>query len=360
MDIVLMILYGIIILSILVFVHEGGHYLTARAFKVRVTEFMIGLPGPSIGFTKKGTRFGVTAIPLGGYARICGMSPGELSPHMKEVLAYSYKQGTVVMEDVALVLDISNDEALTVLDDLVEWGSLVGPTKKDEFNVYRTPQQPGTYELGQARLVDDAEALYESEYSQQYRSLPFWKRSVILLSGVAVNILFAIVLVVLLFIVAYSIFGAEVQNPQTGEMQYIKLTVLQSIQAGFATIINYIGLVATAVAGLFNPATAAETVSNSTSIMGIAVYSKDYVDAGAIEAVWFTAMISVSLGIMNLLPIPPLDGGRFVIEVVQKIFRRNVPEKVVGYMTTVGVLLFLGLFVVLINQDIQRFVFGNW
>ena len=44
---------------ILVFIHEGGHYLAAKAFGVRVTEFMIGLPGPSIGFTWKGTRFGI-------------------------------------------------------------------------------------------------------------------------------------------------------------------------------------------------------------------------------------------------------------------------------------------------------------
>lgn len=54
MDIVMMVLYLAIVLSILVFVHEGGHYLAARAFGVRVTEFMIGLPGPNIGFTWKG------------------------------------------------------------------------------------------------------------------------------------------------------------------------------------------------------------------------------------------------------------------------------------------------------------------
>ena len=51
MDIVLMILYATIVLGFLVFIHEGGHYLAARAFGVRVTEFMLGLPGPSVGFT---------------------------------------------------------------------------------------------------------------------------------------------------------------------------------------------------------------------------------------------------------------------------------------------------------------------
>ena len=80
MDIVLMIVYATLILGFLVFIHEGGHYLAARAFGVRVTEFMLGLPGPNIGFTKWGTKFGVTPFLLGGYAKVCGMEPGEMSP----------------------------------------------------------------------------------------------------------------------------------------------------------------------------------------------------------------------------------------------------------------------------------------
>lgn len=74
----------------------------------------------------------------------------------------------------------------------------------------------------------------------------------------------------------------------------------------------------------------------------------------------FTAMISVSLGIMNLLPIPPLDGGRFVIEVFQKLSRKMVSMRALNYLSAAGMVLFLGFFLVMVNQDIQRFVFGNW
>ena len=73
MDILIMIVCAVISIGFLVFIHEGGHYLAARAFGVRVTEFMLGLPGPSIGFTKGETRYGVTAVPLGGYAKVCGI-----------------------------------------------------------------------------------------------------------------------------------------------------------------------------------------------------------------------------------------------------------------------------------------------
>ena len=169
---------------------------------------------------------------------------------------------------------------------------------------------PLAYELGQPRLVDDPHALFESEYNQQYRSLPFWKRTVILLAGIAVNLLFA----VLVFVVVYSIVGVDMTNSQTGEVSHITMSPLRSVEVGFA----YIGAVVQMVVSLFNPQSAADVVSNSTSVVGIAVMSKTYAEAGLLEFVFFMAMLSVSLGIMNLLPIPPLDGGRFVIR-----FSRN-------------------------------------
>ena len=107
---------------VLVFIHEGGHYLAARAFGVRVTEFMLGLPGPNIGFTKWGTKFGVTPFLLGGYAKVCGMEPGEMSPHLEPVLAALYRRGTANMEDIARDCGITDDEAYEALDELVEWG----------------------------------------------------------------------------------------------------------------------------------------------------------------------------------------------------------------------------------------------
>ena len=364
-----MVVYVSIALGFLVLIHEGGHYLAARAFGVRVTEFMIGFPGPGIGFTKWGTRFGVTCVPLGGYAKVCGMEPGEMSPHLEQVLAALHRRGAANAEDIALDCHISNDEALEALDELVEWGSATAPTKKDELNAYRAAAYrptkkelcaaeaaglpaPLSYELGQPRLVDDAHALFESEYRQQYRSLPFWKRTVILLAGIAVNLLFA----VLVFVVVYSIVGVDVTNSQTGDVTHMTVSPLRSIEAGF----SYIATVFQMVASLFNPQTAGEVVSNSTSVVGIAVMSKTYADAGVLEFVFFMAMLSVSLGIMNLIPIPPLDGGRFVIEVFQKITRKNVSMRVLGYLSAAGMILFLGFFLIMVNQDVQRFVFGNW
>lgn len=70
--------WGLLLLSALVFLHEGGHFLAARACGVRVTEYFLGLPCRfNLSYTSKriGTKFGITPILLGGYAMICGMDP---------------------------------------------------------------------------------------------------------------------------------------------------------------------------------------------------------------------------------------------------------------------------------------------
>ena len=368
MDILYTILCAVVVIGFLVMIHEGGHYLAARAFGVRVTEFMLGLPGPSVSFKKGETRFGVTAIPLGGYAKVCGMETDDIPPYLKDVMTYIYRHGTVTLDEVADGCGLSTEDAESALDELLEWGSIVQSGKHEAERVYRTPEaiptrkakkfasthclpMPVRLPEGSPRSIADPDALYESEYSKQYRSLPFWKRSVIILAGIAVNLLFAI----LAFIFIYSVMGIDVTT-QSGEVVHLNATPLQSLQAGFA----YIGTVFQAIIGLFNPQTAAQTVSESSSIVGIAVMSADFFSKGLADALFFMAAISVSLGLMNLIPIPPLDGGRFLVEIIQKLTGRDVPMRVLGYASMVGMALFLCFFVFMLNQDVQRFVFGNW
>lgn len=415
------ILIATVVLGFLVFIHEGGHFLAARAFGVRVTEFMIGLPGPSVGFTWKGTRFGVTAVPLGGYAAVCGMGTGEHSPHLKSVLGYLYEHGTADMEDVADALGITDDEAYQALEELCEWGSLKRPTRRDKLNTYRTPaarltsedrvffspvsdkacstptdpvvasvsavsasaqaiktkfsrigsraeysrntssstedprhtttRRSGSYRAeGQPDPIVNLDQFFAHEQAQQYCELPFWKRITILLAGPFMNLLFAMIV----FVIIYSLIGVDIQR-QSGEIVHYVLSPFDAIVAGF----KYIGAVAIAILGLFNPATAAETVSNSTSIVGIAVYSKAAFEAGFLNLLSFSAIISVSLGLANMLPIPPLDGGRFVIEVYQKLRRRNISIRALNYLSVAGMCLFFAFFIFMVNQDVQRFIFGN-
>ena len=119
-------------------------------------------------------------------------------------------------------------------------------------------------------------------------------------------------------------------------------------------------MVAQAIVNLFNPATAAETVSQSSSIVGIAIISKTAAEQGFETFLLFTAMISVSLGLMNLLPITPLDGGRFVIEIYQRITRKLASQRALNALTMVGMGFILVLCVVMVGQDVMRIFDGFW
>lgn len=427
MDWFWVIFWGVVLLSVLVVIHEAGHFFVARAFGVRVTEFMIGMPGPSIGFSRGGTRFGLTAIPLGGYARICGMEAGPENPHLAEALAFVYRQGKTDDAHLAAALDLDVDEAANVLVILSEWGSITTRkgTLTDEF--YLAPAKDG-FSKGQAREVADAKALLDEERKGTYRALSCPKRLCILFAGSFMNLLTAIIAIVLILSlhgvynpanIVYDVVPsspAAVAGLQPGDVitdigdaqisNYEELgealasyapgdTVTVTVERGDTSLqqeltlyaneagstalgiyidtrlehvpvgesikesFSYIGQVCRAVAKLFNPQTMQETLEQSTSVVGIAYMGKEAAENGIINLVAIAAMISISLGIMNLLPIPPLDGGRIVIEVVQKIVRRDVSVTVSNALTIIGIALFGVLFVYLLFQDIGRFVLGG-
>ena len=92
--------WGVLVLSALVFVHEGGHYLASRLCHVRATEFFLGLPCRlklSRKSAKVGTEFGVTPLLLGGYTRICGME-GSADELLAPALYVVTREGTVTAD----------------------------------------------------------------------------------------------------------------------------------------------------------------------------------------------------------------------------------------------------------------------
>ena len=118
---------------------------------------------------------------------------------------------------------------------------------------------------------------------------------------------------------------------------------------------DYIYQTVSGVISLLVPTQTMEVLSSSTSIVGISVMSAQAAASGPAIYLTFAALISLSVGLMNLLPIPPLDGGKLVIEVVQAITRRKVPLRIRSILSYVGVALFMALFVYMLQQDITRF-----
>lgn len=445
-EIIAPIFWGVLLLSVLVFVHEGGHFLAARACGVRVTELFLGMPCRfNVHFSSKriGTKFGVTPLLIGGYAAICGMDP-QTVPCAPAVLAAVHRRGTVSVSELARELELDPDDVLDACAFLLGWGS-IAPVYEDE-----SKQSSKYYPMTYASMPRDAagntvydskafdrthatkqgdawvppmgdDEFYRCERSHTYLGKGFWKRAFMLVAGIIVNILTGFILMV----GVYSIVGIqsvdnvntigaveagspaasaglkagdailmvdgestatweEVYNAlqESGEDGTVDLTVEHGgsqrqmsielsdqgtlgINASVRTVrLNpldsmrvgamYIVQTAQGVIRMLTPQHTVEMLNNSASIIGISVLSAQAAQAGAGTFLSFAALISFSLGFMNLLPIPPLDGGKLLIEIVQAVSRRQVPIKVQAAFSWLGIFLFGLLFVYMLRVDILR------
>lgn len=468
--------WGLILLSALVFVHEGGHFLAARACGVRVLEFFLGMPCRfNIHHTSRriGTKFGVTPILIGGYAEICGMDPTEVAC-APQVLACIHRHGTVELGEVAQELGLSLDEVQDACSLLYGWGSIV-PLEEDGAE-QEEDSKPSDFPRVFAAVSRDAagntvydgkafdrahatgegepwappmsdEEFFELERSHTYIGKGFWKRALMLVAGIGVNILTGFLLVIAVYSVLgvsapmnYSVLGdiiadspAQEAGLQEGDrvltvngeqvtswvemtdaldstgrkepvelelwrpndqhdafeylpfqdyggsdawarehgeymnvtiefgedgllginapMEVIRLDPIQSCQIAIDNIVT----TAQSVASLLNPRHTMEVLDNSTSVVGISVMSAQAAAEGPATFLNLAALISFSLGFMNLLPIPPLDGGKLVIEIIQAVTRRKVPVKAQTVISMVGIGLFGLLFVYMLGSDVIRF-----
>ncbi|MCI1665332.1 MAG: M50 family metallopeptidase [Atopobiaceae bacterium] len=450
------IFWGLIILSLLVFVHEGGHFLVARAFGMRVTEFFLGMPCRfklSRRSERYGTEYGVTPILLGGYNRICGME-GDEGARMGDVLLCVMRRGRASVSEVAAELGMEEEDVLSCLVTLSDWASVepyYDPEKGEKPGQryypesFQTVRRDGSlltaydrdHDFDDGHTTDVAEPreasvgadeLIAAERSHTYQGAGFWKRFLMLVAGAFVNIACGFILVVgVLMISGVSVNsgtnsissvvdgsvaanaglqggdtitvvdGTEVADWQSlvdaldgplasgtdfqitfvRDGRDITTTVelggnvpdqfgiyaqTERVHLGLVSAVSYtssyIGTVCSYVVQLLMPEHTQEILDSSTSIVGISVMASQAAAAGLDELCLFTAAISLSLGFMNLLPIPPLDGGKMLIEVIQAVTRRKIPARVQNIISYIGLALFMLLFVYMLRQDVFRFILG--
>ena len=437
--------WGVLLLSALVFVHEGGHFLAARACGVRVTELFLGMPCRfNLHFASKriGTKFGVTPLLIGGYAAICGMDP-QTVPCAPAVLAAVHRHGTVSVGDLAEELDLDPDEVLDACTFLLGWGS-IAPVYEDgkasskyyPMTYASMPRDAAGNTVYDGRAFDrehaseqgepwvpgmDDEAFFNNERSRTYVGKGFWKRAVMLVAGIVVNILTGLILIVGVYSIvgvqsvdnvnvigsvdsgspaaaagleagdaitmvdgtatstweevynALQVSGAdgsvdltvdrdgsqsrmdiELNDDGTlgirASLRTVRLNPLDSVRVG----VSYIVQTAQGIIMMLTPQHTVEMLNNSASIVGISVLSAQAAQAGVGTFLNFAALISFSLGFMNLLPIPPLDGGKLLIEIIQAILHRPVSIKVQTALSWLGIALFGLLFFYMLRVDILR------
>lgn len=412
-------LWGVLTFSVLILMHEGGHFLTARAFGVKVHDFMLGLPGPALTWRSKhsGVRYGITMIPLGGYVRIAGMEPGREDPLLAAALA--------------LVADHRVDDAAGLAHAMgirVERASALLTTLEDYLAAEPAADGSRTSPLVSRELGEDDDAMLARVRADVYRGQAVWKRIVILSAGVVTNLVAALLILTL----TLTLWGvptpittldavapgspAAVAGVRTGDTitridgvtvtawdqvttamrestpgRTVAITVkrganvvtldatLAPREGGGAMLgvtaasrdvpmplaeavtasFSMTGQVFEAVGRLISPATFATSLQGARSVVGISYEVANAVSEGPLPYAWMIAMLSLSLGVMNMLPIPPLDGGKIATELFAGVFRRPIPRKLSLAMSAAGTLLLFSLVFYLMYADVLRYVINK-
>ena len=338
-------IFALLVFSLIIFVHELGHFLTARLFGVKVHEFAIGM-GPQLFARQSGeTKYSIRAIPMGGfcsmegedaasddsgsfskkpwYARFVILAAGATMNIILGFLictlfvALYYKSVGIPTTTVGKVMDYSP------LYDFLEPGDRIISVDGQRVNIKRDidfimQQSDGsecdiTVKRGSERLTktfapyaakqNDGSAAYLIGFTAEIKPM--------------------------------SVFGvlreSFFQTLWTVKLVFVSLKMLLTGGASVADVSGPVGIVST---------------------MNTAAHQQN----GFIALLYLAALISVNIGVMNLLPFPALDGGRIFFVLVEAVRRKPIPPEKEGVVHFIGMALLIALMIVATWNDILRLI----
>jgi len=395
---------SIVGLGLLIFVHELGHFAASLALQMRPRKFYIGFPPAAVKRTRNGIEYGIGMIPLGGFVKIPGM-------HRPAAADVDPAFGRAIDEAPALAgaadrlrrsLDAGDHDAAR--DSLAVFAELAADRPLSEQAAQSV--EKGVTDIGDA-LGPDA-----------YWRARTWKRVLVIFAGPAANILLALALFTGLFMTSGGKPTTTVDSIRPGSAatalglrsgdQIVSIDGVRMTAGSISrTISTSGGRPLTVVVlrdgsrvtlgpraaqkdagvyrlgfvlrgeGLSGPAAAKQSAritgqvskdiaaslghlvtgegrKDISSPIGIVQGSSDAAKQGTDNFFWVLGLISLSIALLNLLPLLPLDGGHIVFAIIEGIRGRAVAREVYERVSIVGIGLVLLLFVIGLTNDIGR------
>lgn len=342
---VLQILLAILIFGLLIFVHEMGHFIAAKAVGVKVNGFSLGLGPRLVGFRIGETDFSLRAFPIGGACMMEGEDDESDEPRAfgnKPVwarfivlFAGSFMNFLFGLAVIMILLLPRDYLTTTTVEGFPEelGGSNAGILAGDEF-----------YKINGERVytADNISFLLERYKGKPYTITVIRDGEKVTLRDVELS---------------PRTFGDSDQLRYGFDMAAEEAGFFDKIGYGFNVAADYTRVIRMSIVDLFKGEAKA---SDLTGPVGITAALSSINEA---RVVWtFAAFIAINLAIMNLLPLPALDGGRIfflLIELVMRLFgRKKLDPKYENYVHLGGLLLFMLLMVYVTYNDIARLVAG--
>ncbi len=395
---VTILIFGLI-LGILIFVHELGHFLTAKRNGITSHEFGFGFPPRLFGVVKDKktgkwikvwgnreyhgdtTLYSINWIPLGGFVRIKGENPikeddinmDELSDEDKAFVKMSTDPDSFSMKSkwvrfkvlvagvtmnfllawvlISIVLMIGAPEPIS--DDLdpskvvrnigVQIVEVESESPADEIGLKIGDSVEKVCGMGECVDIDTADELKGTILSYQGEEIDVYVtrgKETVVVSGIP---------------------RTDIEEGQGAlgismmETALVRYSPLEAIWEGLMRVIGLIIMILVAfwtmITGLLSGNGAGAEVAGP---VGIAMMTQQMRDLGFVYLLQFAAILSVNLGIINILPIPALDGGRIVFLIIEAIKGKPVNQKVENTMHTIFFVALIGLMVIITARDVLK------
>jgi len=345
------ILVSLLVLSGLIFFHELGHYLAARLMGVYVEVFSIGFGKKVFSFHKWNTEWSISAIPLGGYVKMKGQDDSDPSKKSYDDNSYNVKTptqkifillagpafnfiiafvlyfgialgsppilspviGTVVKDSPAFIAGLESNDTITSINGvaITSWKEMAEIISTSEGTLNLEIKRQGFLEYKSLTpKLDEAKNMFGETIQKKM----------------------------------IGISSAGVSHP-------LELSITETLSYATEQTIFASTMIFTGVQKLITGDVPAKELGGVISIVKL---TSDATETGWMSVLFFAALISVNLGVLNLLPIPALDGGHIMFNLYELIFRREASEAVMVKFTIAGWVVLFGLMGLGLFNDISR------
>lgn len=360
----------LLVIGILTFIHELGHFIAAKAVGAKVIEFALGF-GPKL-FSKRfgETIYSLRALPFGGYVKILGdgdpVEGGDAKVDSKRDLSKRPKWQQIIVMFAGVTMNIilaivvyyivlgTNGWEVVLSPDYEDFkpvGAKISREIESEVKYTELIEGSGAYlaglpEAGLVKKIDGQELIYSTDVSKFVKD----KKNQNVVMNICMN--------------EGSCQDYTVQVSEEGKVGVVlpsNYSVVLSYAenkffGGFAHMINTLSLVGKAFGGIFSRAKQtgdyselSNSVSGPVGMYFIIDYFKQF---GIVSLLGVIAELSLSLAIINVLPIPALDGGRVFILLIEGIFKKDLNEKLKSMIINVSFIFLIILIVFIMIKDI--------
>ncbi len=336
---ILHILLTVVMISVLALLHELGHFMTARIFRVPVKEFAVGM-GPKLfsrRFGKSGTLYSLRALPIGGFVSMVGEdeeSEDENALNNKPVWQ------RMIITVAGSLMNIITGFAIMLI--VVLLSVRIGETTVSGFAEGAITEKSGLMVGDEILSVDGNSVHVAGELSYEIMRNATRPIDLIVRRGGEVitleDVHFPTETVEGVKFGVADFFCSPVEKNFPNVMKQTFFRSVSAVKMVWESLVDLIG-------GRYS-------VEHVSGPVGVATAVSDAAKSGVSDFLFLTVVVAMNLGVFNLLPIPALDGGRLFFQLVELVRGKPVKPQVEGYIHFVGIVLLMLLMVVVTFKDI--------